>query len=145
MVAGNTAADAPRPGHTSNGTPQSADPFFTRGTTIGKVYAIQGIPTETGEGIWHYGKSKVYIENGSVSHWESHPDNPLKASLDIVPTGHGKEYFSRGSTKAEVRALQGTPWRQTEHEWTYGSSRIFFSGELVTGWEESPLHPFKIK
>lgn len=145
VVAGSATADASRPGPADNGASKSADRFFTRGTTIGEVYSIQGIPSETEEGIWHYGKSKVYFANGSVSHWESHPDNPLKASHDIEPANRSKEFFSRGSTKTEVRAIQGTPWRQTEHEWTYGSSRVFFSGELVTSWEESPLHPLKIK
>jgi len=122
---------------------QSATQFFTHDTTIGDVYSIQGIPSKIEKGIWHYGKSKVYFIDGRVSRWESHPDNPLKASLDVEPIIRSNEIFTRGSTKAEVMTLQGRPWRQTEHEWAYGSSRIFFTGGLVTGWEESPLYPLK--
>lgn len=124
-------------------TPQPVEKFFTRGTKIGDVYSIQGIPSKTENGIWHYGKSKVIFIDGAVSHWQIHPDNPLKASLGIEPTPLTKKHFTRGSTKAEVTALHGTPWRQTEYEWGYGPSRIFFSDGMVTGWQESPLHPLK--
>ena len=123
--------------------PQPAGQFFTHGTKIGDVYSIQGLPSKTENGIWHYGKSRVIFIDGAVSHWQIHPDNPLKASLGIEPTPHTKKYFTRGSTKAEVTALHGTPWRQTEYEWVYGPSRIFFSDGMVTGWQESPLHPLK--
>ena len=77
--------------------------------------------------------------------WESNPDNPLHASLDIDPVITKKTFTERGSTRDEVRALQGTPWRQTEREWTYGSSRIFFSSDVVTGCEESSLNPLKVR
>jgi len=119
--------------------------FFTIGSMLGEVYAIQGIPSKTEEGTWHYGKSRVYFINGSVSHWDSHPDNPLYASFDVVPATTGKAFIQRGSTKAEVRAIQGMPWHQTEREWTYGSSRIYFSGDIVTGWDESIRNPLKIQ
>lgn len=128
-----------------NIAPHPADRFFTLGTKLGEVYAIQGIPSKTEQGVWHYGKSRVYFVNGSVSHWDSHPANPLRARIDVDPVISEKYYFGPGSTKDEVRALQGTPWSQTEREWTYGSSRVFFNGETVTGWEESPLNPLKIR
>ncbi len=125
--------------------PHTADRFFTLGSKLGEVYAIQGVPSKTEHGVWHYGKSRVYFVNGGVSRWDSHPENPLQASLDVDPVIAKKDFFDRGSTKDEVRTLQGTPWRQTEREWAYGSSRIFFNGEIVTGWEESPLNPLKIR
>lgn len=121
-----------------------ADRLFTVGTKLGEVYAIQGVPTKTAQDVWHYGKSRVYFVDGSVSRWDSHPENPLHASFD-APAVARQVYIKRGSTKDEVRALQGTPWRQTEREWTYGSSRIFFSGNVVTGWEESSVNPLKIQ
>ena len=126
-------------------TPHQAEHFFTVGSKPGEVYAAQGIPSKTEPGIWHYGKSRVYFVNGGVSRWDNHPDNPLNASLDVAPDNHVKDFIRRGSTKDEVRALQGTPWAQTEREWTYGSSRIFFSGDVVTGWQESAMNPLKIQ
>ena len=126
-------------------TAHPADKFFTHGSKLGEVYAIQGIPSRTEEGIWYYGQSRVYFVNGSVSHWDSHPENPLNASLHTEPVATEKDFIRKGSTKAEVRALQGTPWGQTEREWTYGSSRIFFSDEVVTGWKDSALNPLKVR
>ena len=137
--------DVARPAVGSNAASHPADRFFTLGSKLGAVYAIQGVPSETEPGVWHYGKSRVYFVDGSVSHWDSHPDNPLQASLDIDPVVVKKILIKRGSTKDEVRALQGTPWRQTEREWVYGSSRIFFRGDVVTGWEESTLNPLKVQ
>lgn len=138
------------PGHTQpaagdKAAAHPADRFFTLGSKPGEVYAIQGIPTRTEPGVWHYGKSRVYFVDGGVSRWDSHPDNPLQASLEIDPVITKKKFIQRGSTKDEVRALHGTPWRQTEREWTYGSSRIFFSGDVVTGWEESTVNPLKLQ
>jgi hypothetical protein len=140
-----TEQDEARPVVGGKAASHPADRFFTLGSKLGAVYAIQGVPSKTELGVWHYGKSRVYFVNGGVSHWDSHPDNPLQASLDIDPGITKKAFIERGSTKDEVRALQGTPWRQTEREWAYGSSRIFFSGDVVTGWEESPLNPLKIQ
>lgn len=141
----NMVQDADLPAAGGKATSHPADRFFTLGSKLGVVYAIQGVPSKTEQGVWHYGKSRVYFVNGSVSQWDSHPENPLQASLDIDPVIAKKDFFERGSTKGEVRILHGTPWRQTEREWVYGSSRIFFSADVVTGWEESPLNPLKVQ
>jgi len=138
-----TSSPASVPGGHSESN--SGSKLFRRGSTIGEVYSAQGIPTNTGDGFWEYGKSKIYIANGVVTHWEEHPDNPLRVpAVDQQEALPLKDIFTRGSTKNEVRAIQGIPWHQTEEEWRYGSSRVFFSGGLVTGWEESPLNPLKI-
>lgn len=142
---GNTVPDEARPAAGGKAASHPADRFFTLGSKLGEVYAIQGVPTKTEPGVWHYGKSRVTFVDGGVSRWDSHPDNPLQASLDIDPVITKKTFIERGSTKDEVRALHGTPWRQTEREWTYGSSRIFFSGDVVTGWEESTVNPLKLQ
>lgn len=142
---GNLASDVSQAGSTGNAGPQPSVRFFTRGDKIGDVYSVQGIPSKTENGIWYYGKSKVYFTDGIVTRWDSHPDNPLNASLEIEQTIRSKEYFTRGNTKAEVLAIQGAPWLEAEQEWTYGSSRVFFSDGLVTGWEESPQHPLKAR
>lgn len=137
------AANQPAVGNKVASRP--ADRVFTLGTKLGEVYAIQGIPSKTEQGVWHYGKSRVYFVNGGVSHWDSHPENPLQASIDVDPIISEKSFFGLGSTKDEVRALQGGPWLQTEREWTYGSSRVFFNDEVVTGWEESSPNPLKTR
>ena len=141
----NVAQNTDLPAAGGKVTSHPADRFFTLGSKLGAVYEIQGVPSKTEQGVWHYGKSRVYFVNGSVSQWDSHPENPLQASLDIDPVITKKDFFERGSTKDEVRALQGTPWRQTEREWVYGASRIFFNGDVVTGWEESTVNPLKIR
>ena len=123
-----------------------ADKYFTLGSKLGEVYTIQGVPSKTEEGIWHYGKSRVYFVNGRVSRWDSRPENPLNASLEVDPVAVEKVFIQRGSTKDEVRTLQGAPWLQTEREWTYGASRIYFNdSNVVTGWKESPQNPLKIQ
>jgi hypothetical protein len=141
----NATINTPQSEHGDKSAQLSTGRYFTIGSRPGDVYAVQGVPSKTENGIWYYGKSRVHFANGGVTHWENHPENPLYANTDAKLADVDKDFFQRGSTKSEVRALQGTPWRQTEHEWAYGSSRIFFSGDLVTGWEESPLNPLKIK
>lgn len=139
-----TVQDQTQPAIDGNTTSPRTGQFFTLGSKLGEVYGIQGVPSKTEEGVWHYGKSRVHFINGGVSRWDSHPDNPLRASLQIDPAAVTKKtLLKRGSTKEEVRTLLGTPWRQTEREWAYGSSRIFFNADLVTGWEESPFNPLK--
>lgn len=123
----------------------SDDRYFMRGSKIGEVYSVQGIPTRTENEVWHYGKSKVYFSNGSVTHWETHPDNPLKTISDTSKEYRNRLFIARGSSKDEVMAIQGTPWHQTDEEWRYGSSRIFFRDGRVTDWEESPLNPLRVE
>jgi hypothetical protein len=139
-----TAQNTPRPEVSEKAVLHPVDRFFTIGSMLGEVYAIQGIPSKTEEGVWHYGKSRIYFVNGSVSRWDSHLDNPLRASFDVAPETTGMAFIKQGSTKAEVRAIQGTPWHQTEREWVYGASRIYFSGDVVTGWDDSIRNPLKI-
>jgi hypothetical protein len=122
--------------------------FIERGTKFGEVHAIQGNPTSVEGDVWHYGKSRIHFSKGKVTGWANHPDNPLKihnhsiggtSQLPVIA------FFTLGSTKSEVRTIQGSPWRESEHEWVYGASRIFFRDGLVTGWDESPYHPLKAK
>jgi len=120
------------------------DSYFTVGSSLGKVYAVQGVPTLTKDGVWYYGKSKIFFKDGAVSRWEEDPDNPLKtkslteASLSMLKT------FGVGSTKAEVKAVQGEPLSENNMRWDYGLSQVYFQDGKVTGWYESPLTPLKI-
>jgi hypothetical protein len=54
-------------------------------------------------------------------------------------------YFTVGSTKAEVLAVQGPPTLAEAHLWDYGGSRVFFRHDKVTRWEVWPRSPLKAR
>ena len=113
------------------------------GSTLGEVYAIQGVPTSTQGETWHYGKSQIHFAQGKVISWSQHPDNPLRIARD-QPIQTQEGIFEVGSTKDEVRAIQGTPVTETETVWDYGPSRVHFKNNRVTHWEESPMQPLRV-
>lgn len=119
-------------------------PIFGYGSTLGEVYAAQGIPTHTAGDIWHYGNSKIYFANGVVTRWEEHPSHPLNTRHHTTPVQRPM-YFTVGASKADVRAVQGDPVRESQNVWDYGISRVYFEAERVVGWHESPMDPLKIK
>jgi hypothetical protein len=110
---------------------------FTLGSTKGEVLAIQGPPTSSSASVWEYNGSRVYFRDGLVWRWEIWPGSPLKArlypstALQQIP-----EYFTVGSTKDEVLAVQGSPTRFTERVWDYGQARVYFEHGRVSRWEE---------
>lgn len=118
---------------------------FTIGSSLGEVYTIQGVPTKTENDIWFYGNSKVYFVNGKVLRWEESSDNPLKVRITPRTEISVANFFSKGSSKEEVLAIQGTPDRDAGNVWDYGYSRVFFEKDRVTGWHEAPLNPLKVR
>jgi hypothetical protein len=118
---------------------------FTTGSSLGEVYAIQGVPTRTENNIWHYGNSKIHFAGGKVVGWEENMDSPLRVSLVPGQAAIGDRYFRRGSTKAEVIAAQGAPDRDAGNVWEYGASQIYFEGDRVTEWQEAPLYPLRVR
>jgi len=119
--------------------------FFTVGTSLGEVYAIQGVPSKTEDDVWYYGKSKVYFENGKVARWEEDPDSPLRSNMDPGDNKLRSKFFGKGSSKSEVLAVQGAPDRDGGDVWDYGVSRVYFNNGHVKGWDESPLNPLKVR
>jgi len=109
------------------------------------VHTAQGTPTKTEEGVWHYGKSKVFFFNGVVSGWEHDSDNPLNLEINPDAIRTGAKLFMLGSSKADVRSAQGSPMLETDNMWDYGLSQVFFENGKVTGWNESPLKPLNLK
>src|SRR5262245_12485698 len=95
------------------------------GSTLGEVYSIQGVPTLTKDDTWYYGKSQVRFERGKVVSWKDHPDNRLRLAAN-QPVFVSDRHFDVGSTKDEVRELQGPPMSETDSVWGYGPSRVFF-------------------
>jgi hypothetical protein len=126
-------------------TEPPAEKHFSVGSSLGEVYAIQGVPTRTGQDVWYYGDSKVHFSEGKVLYWEERHGSPLRVS--IVPhTGETPaSYFGRGSTKEEVLAVQGVPDRDAGSVWDYGLSRVYFEKDRVTKWYESQLDPLRVR
>ncbi len=116
---------------------------FTIGSSREQVLEIQGSPTRISHDAWYYGKSKVYFANGAVIRWKNDPDNPLQVDLTASIPSSQLTSISVGSTKAQVRAIQGRPLRESDREWDYGSSKVYFNRDRVTGWYSSPFDPLK--
>lgn len=123
----------------------SDNKFFTFGTSLGEVYAIQGVPTKTEHDVWYYGKSKVYFVKGKVQRWEENSDNLLRVNIRPGTEKTSTEFFGRGSSKMEVLAVQGAPDRDAGSVWDYGVSRVYFDNDRVKGWDESPLNPLRVR
>ena len=138
-------------------------PYFFIGSTKADVYRIQGMPQWSNEREWRYGDSRVYFAGPMVERWESTAKFPLKAIQ--LPKVDPQAVISKGSTSAEVLAIQGTPvsvndvyWasrlRQREDGqlvmgkstyWHYGASTIEFIGDKVMGWNEKPGSPLRVR
>lgn len=117
--------------------------FFTYGSTVGEVYSAQGIPSRADAEVWHYGTSKVYFSQGRVVRWEESRDHPLHLRATLAPPPEPPLFFRVGSSKDEVRRVQGTPLHEGERVWDYGVSRVYFDNDRVVDWHESPLNPLK--
>lgn len=52
--------------------------------------------------------------------------------------------FTVGSSRQQVRAVQGEPTVVEGNVWRYGASRVYFDGNLVVGWRITPDHPLKV-
>jgi hypothetical protein len=145
QVASHEPAPSPDRTETRAHKDSTAAHSFTIGSTPGEVYAIHGVPSTIENGVWHYGKSRIYFGRGLVTQWDSHPDNPLRADLGGKPNPRAPATFAQGSTRAQVRAVQGPPSREMDSVWEYGTSRVYFNDDRVVRWEESPLSPLKVR
>ncbi len=52
--------------------------------------------------------------------------------------------FTVGSSRQQVRAVQGEPTAVEGKVWRYGASRVYFDGNLVVGWRTAPDHPLRV-
>ena len=115
---------------------------FSLGSTKDQVLAVQGTPTSVIDGhgygdIWSYGLSSVdFAADGVVKGYSN-----ISANLHVRATGREgdtlpKDYFSLGSTKDEVLAVQGTPTSVIDGHgygdiWSYGLSNVDFTADGV--------------
>ena len=130
--------------------------YFTLGSTIDEVVAIQGTPDACrGDDRYRivlYGSSKLVLENGRVSNWWNTDVNPLKVKFLPKRKTTKSDYFTLESTKDEVLAVQGTPDSFNRNTFYYGSSEalinqssVYFRKDCVVGWESQNSNPLKTK
>ena len=62
--------------------------LFSYGSTMGEVMDAQGIPDKSIGDKWYYGKSIVNFNDGVVSSWIIHNDNPLNTTISIKTESH---------------------------------------------------------
>jgi outer membrane protein assembly factor BamE (lipoprotein component of BamABCDE complex) len=116
---------------------------YTVGSTKDEVLAVQGTPTQFSRDVLDYGLSKVFLKDDRVVTWEISPLNPLRARLAPATGISSHGYFTVGSTKDEVLAVQGTPTQFSDSVFSYGLSEVFFQSGRVVSWSISPLNPLK--
>jgi len=116
---------------------------FTLGSPQDQVAAVQGTPTQVSRNRWTYGFSYVDFEKGKVKSWYSSGMDPLNV---VMKPSHesDNDYFTVGSTKDEVLAVQGTPTRLTDTRWGYGYSYVDFERGKVVRWYNSERDPLKV-
>lgn len=147
-VAGSSTAESDSAvSRAPNESPQIVErrDFFTVGSTKEEVLVLQGTPTAFTPSRFDYGYSSVDFVRDQVISWSQSPANPLRAKLLPSRPVEVKGYFTVDSTKDEVLAIQGTPTEFTGSVFTYGYSRVFFVGDKVKSWEQSPANPLKAK
>ena len=120
--------------------------YFTLGSTLDEVAAVQGTPDYcTFPYFLLYGSSKVSMKDGRVISWQNTNSDPLKVKLLPKRKTINKGYFTLESTKDEVLAVQGTPDAfydfDSESTFCYGSSdtrsrasEVYFEEDRVVGW-----------
>jgi len=128
-------------------TKSNSKNVITVGSTLGEVYSIQGVPTRTDGNVWYYGTALVAFSNGRVTHWQDSDPPVLRTSTSSTPASETEtRVISRGSTKEEVRAIQGNPMHESATIWDYGQSQIRFDRNgYVVDWTESPFNPLRVK
>lgn len=124
--------------------PAIAEDTFSLGASLTDVIDAQGVPDWRDQFSWHYGESRVYFHEGKVVGWDEQPNSPLKLDRSHL-TQTLKPTFSRGDSRVQVLRAQGEPTYQTDREWQYGLSSIYFDRDRVIGWHEDPLNPLAIR
>ncbi len=116
-------------------TTTTSSSFFTVGSTRDEVLSIQGTPDSFTENVFEYGSSRVYFQNNRVTGWRNNYPRLKAVMLSAVRTN--SSFFTVGSNKDEVLAIQGTPDSFTENVFEYGSSRVYFQSDRVTSWRNN--------
>jgi len=110
--------------------------YFTIGSTKNEVQALQGTPSSIIGDTWFYDASQIIFSNDRVIGYSNNSGN---LHIRLLPKTDGmhireKGYFTVGSTRDEVIALQGTPSGIIGNTWIYGLSQIEFYNENVVSY-----------
>lgn len=124
--------------------------YFTVGSTQEEVLAIQGEPDKILGLAWIYGDSVVTISQGKVISYENRgnlkvKELPVERIETRSPSISQVKHFTIGSTKKEVKAIQGIPTKMELNRWWYGKSCVVFKEKKVVGWSSSPDFPLKAR
>ncbi len=119
--------------------------YFTVGSSKNEVLSVQGTPTKFTDTTFSYGSSDVIFIDGRVVSWTQYSMDPLKAKLLPSTRIAAKEFFTAGSTKDEVLAVQGTPTKFTDTTFSYGSSDVIFANGRVVSWTQYSMNPLKVR
>jgi hypothetical protein len=120
--------------------PRKISPYITLGSTQEEVLGQLGTPTIATENKLVYGRSVLYFKDDSVTGWRIDPaSSPIRVKLwpqSRVDTN--VRYFTVGSSKDVVLALQGTPTGFSEDKFVYGRSQVYFQNNHVVRWINDP-------
>ncbi len=61
------------------------------------------------------------------------------------PGSAERKRFGIGTTKDQVRAIQGNPDQATDTTWRYGASEVYFVQDRVVGWRVSSSSPLYLR
>jgi hypothetical protein len=119
--------------------PRKLLPYLTVGSTRDEVLAQQGAPTASAEDKLVYGKSELYLKNGTVIGWRIDPASPIRVKLwPSSAVDPSLASYTIGSSKDVVLTVQGTPTAFTEDKFEYGRSVVYFRNNRVVSWKEDP-------
>jgi len=109
---------------------------FTIGSMKIEVQEIHGTPSRIIGDTWFYHASQITFSNGRVVGYANNSGNLHVKLLPKTDATHIREkgYFTIGSTKDEVIALQGTPSAIIGNIWIYDLSQIKFYNDKVVSY-----------
>ena len=126
--------------------------YYSLGSTKDEVLAIQGTPTSLNQfgssETWHYGTALVEFKNGVVVSWSDVLGNTLKVKIE-PKNSYTHDFYTKGSTKDEVLAIQGTPTSLnrfgSSETWHYGAALVEFKNGVVVSWSDVLGNTLKVK
>jgi curved DNA-binding protein CbpA len=112
----------------SRAMPSPPPAFYTIGSSMDEVLAVQGTPTRMEGSRWLYGFSELRFKDGKLMEYDNFfGDLKIQLSPDKVGTGtQAERFFTVGSTTDEVLLAQGTPTSIKGNLWYYQMSSVVF-------------------
>jgi hypothetical protein len=112
----------------SRAMPSPPPAFYSIGSSMDEVLAIQGTPTRMEGNRWLYGFSELRFKDGNLSEYDNFfGDLKIQLAPGKAGTGsHAERSFTVGSTADEVLLAQGTPTSIKGNLWTYQMSSVVF-------------------